>query len=349
VATADHDPDAAPPADAGLFGLPTTPDEAALVIVPVPWDATTSYRPGTSRGPAAIRTASHQLDLYDPDLGEPWRAGIAMLDIPEDVVRWNREARVDAEKIIEVGGRIGADPGLAAALGRVNEAGARLNRHVYDQVDRQLRAGKLVGVLGGDHSVPFGAIARIAESHDSFGILHIDAHSDLRDAYEGFEWSHASIMFNVIEKLPQVARVVQVGIRDFAKGEVDAVAAANGRVRVHYDQQLCERGFAGESWRQICDSIAAELPASVYVSFDIDGLDPALCPSTGTPVPGGLSFQQAMYLVKRIVENGKTIIGFDLDEVVPGPDGDEWDANVGARVLYKLCGWMLHSQRRTTH
>lgn len=343
MATADHDADEAPPPDAGLFGLPTTPDEARLVIVPVPWDATTSYRPGTSRGPAAIRVASHQLDLYDADLGEPWRAGIAMLDIPDEVSRWNTDARVDAEKIIEVGGRIGTDKALAQSLARVNEAGAKLNRHVYETVDRMLKSGKLVGVLGGDHSVPFGAIARMAESYDTFGILHVDAHCDLREAYEGFEWSHASIMYNVIKKIPQVKRLVQVGIRDFAKREADAVAAANGRVIVHHDAALAERGFAGETWRDICDGIVAALPRHVYVSFDIDGLDPKLCPSTGTPVPGGLSFQQAAYLIKRVVETGHTIIGFDLNEVVPGPDGDEWDANVGARVLYKLCGWALRS------
>ena len=343
MATADHDPDAAPPADAGLFGLPTTPDEARLVIVPVPWDATTSYRPGTSRGPAAIRVASHQLDLYDADLGEPWRAGIAMLDVPDEVLRWNMSARVDAERIIAVGGRIGNDTGLAQALQRVNDAGARLNRHVYEQVDRQLRAGKLVGVLGGDHSVPYGAIARIAESYDDFGILHVDAHSDLREAYEGFEWSHASIMYNVIRKIPQMKKLVQVGIRDFAKTEVDVVTASHGRVIVHHDSTLVERQFAGETWKIICDAIVSELPQRVYVSFDIDGLDPKLCPSTGTPVPGGLSFQQAAYLIKRVVQLGKTIIAFDLNEVVPGPDGDEWDANVGARMLYKLCGWTLAS------
>jgi agmatinase len=345
VATQDHDPDAAPLADAGLFGLPTTPDEARLVIVPVPWDATTSYRPGTSRGPAAIRIASHQLDLYDSDLGEPWRAGIAMLEIPTDVMRWNSEARADAEQIIDVGGRIAGDAALTAALARVNDASVRLNKHVYDTVDHHLRAGKIVGVLGGDHSVPFGAIARMAESHDSFGILHIDAHADLREAYEGFEWSHASIMNNVIRKVPNVTKLVQVGIRDFAKGEVDFATANGSRVSVHYDAQLAERSFAGESWQHICDAIVSELPPKVYVSFDIDGLDPKLCPNTGTPVPGGLSFQQAAYLVKRLVLSGRTIIGFDLNEVVPGPDGDEWDANVGARVLYKLCAWTLHSQR----
>ncbi len=346
MGTADHDPDAAPLPDAGLFGLPTTPDEARLVIVPVPWDATTSYRAGTSRAPAAIRIASHQLDLYDRDLGEPWRAGIAMLDIPEHIAHMNAEARHDAEKVIEVGGRIGEDAALVAALGRVNDAGTRLNEHVYREVDRQLRAGKIVGVLGGDHSVPFGAIQRMAQSHGDFGVLHVDAHSDLREAYEGFTWSHASIFHNVLSHIPEVSRLVQVGIRDFAKGEVDVVAASGGRVIVHYDAELAERGFAGESWRDICDSIIAKLPPRVYVSFDIDGLDPKLCPSTGTPVPGGLSFQQAMYLVKRVVESERTIIGFDLNEVVPGPEGDEWDANVGARVLYKLCGWALRSQRQ---
>ncbi|HSD87191.1 MAG TPA: agmatinase family protein [Kofleriaceae bacterium] len=341
--TKDHDPDAAPPADAGLFGLPTTPEEARLVIVPVPWDATTSYRPGTARAPAAIRTASHQLDLYDADLGEPWRAGIAMLDVPEEIQRLNMSARVDAERIIAVGGRIGNDAGLAQALARVNEAGAKLNRHVYEAVDRQIRAGKLVGVLGGDHSVPYGAIARIAETYDDFGILHIDAHSDLREAYEGFEWSHASIMFNVVRKIPHVKKLVQVGIRDFAKTEVEVVKSSHGRIVVHHDATLVERCFAGETWRDICDAIVSELPQRVYLSFDIDGLDPKLCPSTGTPVPGGLSFQQATYLIKRIVQLGKTIIGFDLNEVAPGAGDDEWDANVGSRILYKLCGWTLAS------
>ena len=343
MATADHDPDAAPLADAGLFGLPTTPAEARLVIVPVPWDATTSYRAGTAKGPAAIRLASHQLDLYDADLGEPWRAGIAMLDIPADIEAINVAARADAERIIEVGGRIGDDPELSAALARVNAASTRINQHVFDEVDRWRRAGKLVGVLGGDHSVPFGAIARLAEDHPAFGVLHVDAHADLREAYEGFQWSHASIMNNVLAHIPEVTRLVQVGIRDFAKAEADLAAAAAPRLVMFSDAALAERAFAGESWAATCAQIVGQLPAEVYISFDIDGLDPKLCPSTGTPVPGGLSFQQAAFLIKQVVLAGKRIIGFDLNEVVPGPDGDEWDANVGARVLYKLCGWMLRS------
>lgn len=345
MATADHDPDAPPPDDAGLFGLPTTPDEARLVIVPVPWDATTSYRPGTARAPGAIRVASHQLDLYDPDLGEPWRAGIAMLEFPEEVARWNAEARADAERVIAVGGRLGDDPALRAALDRVNAAGARLNQHVHDEVGRQLAAGKLVGVLGGDHSTPYGAIRRLAEDHPGFGVLHVDAHADLRDAYEGFAWSHASIMFNVLRDVPQVTRLVQVGIRDYCRAEADVIAQGGGRVACFGDGALAERGFAGEPWATTCAEIVEALPRDVYVSFDIDGLDPRLCPGTGTPVPGGLSFAQATYLIKRVVLSGRRIIGFDLNEVAPGAEGDEWDANVGARVLYKLCGWALRSQR----
>lgn len=339
-----YDPDQAPLATAGLFGLPFTPDDAQLVIVPVPWDATTSYRAGTSNGPAAIRAASHQLDLYDVDLGEAWRPGIAMLDIPDDVAAWNHDAREDAEPIIAVGGRVDGNDELAHLLARVNAASERLDRHVHAQVDALLARGKLVGVLGGDHSVPFGAIERHAQDGD-FGILHVDAHADLRDAYEGFTASHASIMRNVMTRIPGVTKLVQVGIRDVAKSEVDFIHASRGRIVTHFDQRLAEQKADGATWRSICDDIVAELPQRVYISFDIDGLDPQLCPHTGTPVPGGLSFQEACVLLRRLGESGRTIIGFDLNEVAPGPDGDEWDANVGARVLYKLCGWMLASRR----
>ena len=339
----DSDPDQPPPAEAGLFGLPFTPEDAELVIVPVPWDATTSYRAGTSRGPEAIRAASHQLDLYDVDLGEAWRAGIAMLPLPEDVIKLNAEARADAERVIAVGGRVAGNEALQKALSRVNDASARLNKHVYETVDRLLKQGKRVGLVGGDHSVPFGAIKRIAEEHEDFAVLHLDAHADLRDSYEGFEWSHASIMNNVVKKIPNVGKLVQVGIRDFSKGEADMIAASAGRIVTHFDARIAERKAEGEPWGRICDSILESLPNWVYLSFDIDGLDPTFCPNTGTPVPGGISFNEACLLVKRVVESGVTIVGFDLSEVAPGKDGDEWDANVGARLLYKMCGWTLKS------
>lgn len=340
----DFDPNQCPPADAGIFGLPFSAEEASLVLVPVPWDVTTSYRAGTHKGPAAILAASHQLDLWDLDLGEPWRAGIAMAPAKDEIVALNREARRDAEKIIETGGRIEGSRDLAAALARVNEAGATLNSLVAGEVDRLLAAGKNVGVVGGDHSTPFGAIERLAAKHPGMGILHVDAHADLRDAYEGFTWSHASIMHNVATRIPQVAALVQVGIRDLCKAEADLIDASRGRITTFFDARLAERRQAGESWSEIATEIVACLPPQVWVSIDIDGLDPSFCPHTGTPVPGGLHFYEAIALVKKVVESGRRIVGFDLNEVAPGPDpSDEWDANVGARVLYKLCGWMLKS------
>ena len=337
------DPDQCPPADAGIFGLPFTSDESRLVLLPVPWDATTSYRPGTRLGPAAIKAASHQLDLYDVELGEPWRQGIAMLPAPHGTEMLNGDARGDAERVIAVGGRVGKDRELAAALARVNELGARLNATVYQAADEQIRRGKIVGVVGGDHSVPFGAIKRVAEEHHDIGILHIDAHADLRVAYEGFTWSHASIMHNVLEHVPQVKRLVQVGIRDLCKAEAERIERDSDRIATHFDVHLAARMQAGVTWNALADSIVDDLPEKVYISFDIDGLDPAFCPNTGTPVPGGLSYHHATALIRKVVERGRKIVGFDLNEVAPGADGTEWDANVGARVLYKLCGWTLRS------
>ncbi|MBA3458253.1 MAG: agmatinase family protein [Deltaproteobacteria bacterium] len=339
----DHDPDDAPPADAGIFGFDFSVDESALVLIPVPWDVTTSYRPGTAAGPDAILSASHQLDLWDVDLGEVWRGGITMVKAPAWIHDANRTLRVDAERVIAVGGKLEGDAELAAALRRVNEGGARLNAWVHDTAAQHIQAGKLVGVVGGDHSVPFGAIQRAAEEHGEVGILHIDAHADLRHAYEGFAWSHASIMRNVMDRIPQVQRLIQVGIRDVSRGEVDYMAASGDRIAVHYDQRLQERRLDGEAWSTITADIIDQLPPKIWLSFDIDGLDPRLCPNTGTPVPGGLGFSEALALIKRAAQHSQ-IIGFDLTEVAPGAAGDEWDGNVGARILYKLCGWALHTR-----
>lgn len=338
----DFDPNAAAQPDSGIFCLPHTPAEAKVVLVPVPWDVTTSYRAGTSNGPQAILAASRQIDLFDVELGRPWMAGIAMVDESAEVRRWNTEGRALAEPVIANGGA-GDDPELARRVGHVNAMGDRLNAYVREQVASWLAAGKLVGVVGGDHSVPFGAIEAVADRHPGLGVLHVDAHADLREAYEGFTWSHASIMHNVVAKLPDVARLVQVGIRDLCEAEYDAIRKSNRRVVTHFDAELATRRLAGESWAGQCERIVDALPAEVYVSFDIDGLDPAMCPHTGTPVPGGLSFAEANYLIGAVARSGRRIVGFDLNEVAPGPSGDEWDANVGMRVLYKLIGWALRS------
>lgn len=338
------DPNGPASPDSGIFGLQHSEAAAAVVLVPVPWEVTTSYGGGTANGPAAILAASRQVDLYDLDVERPYAPGVHMLAESEQVRGWNEEGRALAQQIIAEGGDIAGDAELEAALRRVNEMGGALNRWVEAETERLMAAGKIVGVVGGDHSVPFGAIAAAARRHPGLGVLHFDAHADLRRAYEGFADSHASIMDNVLERLPEVGKLVQVGIRDVCEEEVETMRRQGRRVQVFFDRDIARRRLAGESFGQVVAEIVAGLPREVWVSFDIDGLDPRLCPHTGTPVPGGLDFHEAVFVLREVARAGKKIVGFDLNEVAPGPDPtDEWDGNVGARVLYKLVGFTLAS------
>ncbi len=336
---------AAPAMGSGVYGLPHTADEASVVLVPVPWEPTTSYRRGTAKGPEAILQSSKQVDLFDAETGRPYEAGICMLEPDADIIAWNAQACEASEPIIERGGFIDGHPELIPSLERVNSLSSALNQRVESLANTWLSRGKLVGIVGGDHSVPFGSIKAHAERFPGMGILHIDAHADLRLAFEGFADSHASIFRNVIERIPSVAKLVQVALRDFSEEEHDCIQASKGRIFALYDSDLSARLFEGECFASIAAAVIAELPPLVYVSIDIDGLDPSLCPHTGTPVPGGLSFQQAVHLLRCIVKSGRRIVGFDLCEVAPSPDeNDEWDGNVGARLLYKMIGYALLSR-----
>jgi agmatinase len=331
------DPDDAAPAGGGIYGLPFSPEEAKVVVVPVPYEATTSYGGGTSRGPAAVLEASKQVDLFDRDTGRPYEAGIAMLEIPKKIARWNREAKLLAKPVIALGGV--TDKKTRAAAEKVNAISERVNEWVYAQTVSLLDEGKTAVILGGDHSVPFGAMRAHSERYPGLGILHLDAHADLRDAYEGFTWSHASIFHNVMTKLPKVSRLVQVGVRDLGQSESRMIERSNGRIVTFFDADLAALQESGTPFAKIADDIVAKLPNDVYLSWDIDGLDPTLCPGTGTPVPGGLSWNEAIGLLRALHRSGKRIVGLDLCEVSPG--GTEWDANVGARLLYKMIGFAL--------
>lgn len=338
------DPNAAAAPDSGIFGLPHDSDAARVVLIPVPFEATTSYGGGTSEGPQAILAASHQVDLFDINVGRPYEAGIHMLAEDLDILEWNGVGKVRAQGIITSGGVNPDIPDLVAAAEEVNALGAQLNERVEAIAEAWLSKNKIVGVVGGDHATPFGAIKAHARHFPGLGVLHFDAHADLREAYEGFTWSHASIMFNVMERIPEVARLVQVGIRDFCEDELDYIQGSDGRIVTYFDAQLKTRTLEGIPFSKSAEAIAESLPRDVYVSFDIDGLDPTLCPHTGTPVPGGLQLAEAVAILDAVVASGRRIVGFDLNEVSPGPEGDEWDANVGARVLYKLIGYTLLSR-----
>ncbi|HXV63900.1 MAG TPA: agmatinase family protein [Vicinamibacteria bacterium] len=323
----DFDP-SAPGGPGRLWGLPFDVDSAALVILPVPWEATVSYGAGTASAPEAVLAASAQVDLYDSARPDAWKAGIAMAPIPAEIRRESDRAREMVLRILE--GDAGTD-----VTKQVNAACERMVARVRNEAEQLLSRGKRVGLLGGDHSTALGLMQALSDRHRSFGILHIDAHCDLRKAYEGFVHSHASILRNALE-IDAVRKLVQIGVRDTCEEERRVIDDSAGRIRLFEDRALARRRFSGEAWASVVNEIVEELPQEVYVSFDIDGLDPSLCPSTGTPVPGGLSYEEALFLVERVLESGRSIIGFDLCEVAPGRDGSEWDANVGARVLYRL-------------
>ena len=344
VVPAGFDPDAAATGD-GLFGLDTRPERAKVVVIPVPFDATTSYRPGTARGPAHVLEASKQVDLEDIQFGPVWKAGIAMLPIPKDIAALSRRARAAAEPVIAAGGAVAGNKAHARAIAAVDAASERVHGYVAREAERILDRGAIPAVLGGDHSSPFGLIAELSMRHPGMGILQVDAHADLRDGFEGFAWSHASIFHNVMTRLPGVKRLVQVGIRDVGAREVEFAARSKGRVRTFYDQRLRDRQFAGATWTKVCKEVIAALPKDVYVSFDIDGLTAEHCPHTGTPVPGGLTFPEVCHLLELLAASGRRVVGFDLREVAPGAPGDEWNGCVGARVLYKLMGCALRSRK----
>ncbi len=330
-------------ANGNYFGLPFSIDESQIVILPIPWDVTTSYNPGTHNGPQAILDASLQVDLFDVNVNEAWNIEIGTEPLSEKVLKDNEKYRAISECVINCLAMGYSETELKKEIEKVNKGSRMLNDWVYDKAKQFLEKGKMVALLGGEHSVPFGYIKALSEKYAEFGILHIDAHADLRNAYEGFTYSHASIMYNVLNNIPQVTKICQVGQRDFCVQECEIIER-DERLSFFSDMEISNFLFEGGTWKEICDKIIDSLPQNVYISFDIDGLSPDLCPNTGTPVPGGLSFRQADYLLFRLAASGKTIIGFDLCEVSPG--SDEWDANVGARLLFKMALYsQLHARK----
>jgi agmatinase len=325
-----------------IFGLPFSEAESALVLLPVPWEVTVSYGAGTSRAAEHIWKASIQVDLLDTDVPDGWKKGFYLRETNKKILLKSDYLRKEAELFIDYiskGEIVGNNKFMCKSLKEINEGGIMLNNWVFEQTNELLEQGKLVGLIGGDHSTPLGYIKALAKKHGSFGILQIDAHCDLRKSYEHFTYSHASVMYNVLNEIEGVEKLVQVGIRDFCSEEWDYINNSNGRVVTYFDKDIKTRQYEGETWKLITDEIVNQLPQLVYISFDIDGLDPKLCPNTGTPVQGGFESEEILYLFKKIVDSGKQLIGFDFVEV--GVGETDWDSNVGAHLLWRMCNLMV--------
>jgi agmatinase len=325
-----------------FIGLPFTAETANVILLPVPWDVTVSYGEGTACAPEAVREASLQIDLEDIDITGAWELGIYMQKADESVFRKRNVLRPAAQSYInflENGGDVKKDPSKMKVLNNINAECRDVNEKVYKESKKIINSGKIAGIVGGDHSVMYGLAKALLGKYDSFGILQVDAHMDLRKCYEGFQYSHASVFNNILRE-EAISKLVQVGIRDYCEEEMERVKAEHGRISVFFDQKMKENRFRGMDWDKQCHEIVDQLPANVYISIDVDGLDPKLCPHAGTPVPGGMEFFELIFILKKLVESGRKIIGFDLCET----GNSEWDANVGARILYKLCNLAGRSQ-----
>ncbi|HUN02830.1 MAG TPA: agmatinase family protein [Niabella sp.] len=327
-----------------IFGLPSTIENADVVIINAPWEVTVSYGGGTSRAPEAILKASLQVDLYDPDMPDEWKRGFYLMPTDRKILLKSDYLRKEAELYIDYiskGEDLEKNQFMQKTIKEINEGGVFFNNWIYQQAKELLDKGKLVGLLGGDHSTPLGLYKALAERHEDFGILHIDAHCDLREAYEGFNYSHASIMYNALKEIPQIKNIMQFGVRDFGQDEWEYIKNSEYRVITYFDKEIKSRQYDGDTFKHIAEEMIDQLPQKIHISFDIDGLDPKLCPDTGTPVPGGFQLDRVFYIFQKIMASGRQIVGFDLVEV--GIAETDWNANVGARALFKLCNVLAHS------
>jgi len=341
------DPNAASNPNNNIFGLPFTEEDARLVILPVPWEVTVSYNAGTARAADHIFKASMQVDLFDPDSTEAWKQGFFMRTPDKKILLKSDYLRKEAELYIDYishGEILEKNLFMCKSQRDINEGGNYLNKWVYEQTRQLLNRNKLVAILGGDHSVVLGYFKALAEQHVEFGVLQIDAHCDLRKGYEWFTYSHASVMYNALQEIPSLTHLVQLGARDYCQEEWEYIHNNKNRVTTYFDKDIKERQYEGETWKQITEDIVSKLPQKVLISFDVDGLDPKLCPNTGTPVQGGFETEQIFYLLKKVVQSGRQLIGFDLVEIGVG-DNNEWDANVGAHILWRLANMLVASNQ----
>ncbi len=284
------------------------PERARAVVIPFGLEASVSYGGGTAKGPQAIIEASHQLELFDDELWREAYLDYGIAALPEPKIATSVPAALDQ---------------LAALVG-----------NVLDQ-------GKLPFVLGGEHSLTAGAIRPFVKKfpHDLV-VLHLDAHWDLRDGYLGEPYSHAAAMRRVLDQPGhEHVTLVSVGIRGFSKPEAEFYEANTHRMHVHL-------GLAQDSWT-LADIVAPLRGKPVYITFDIDALDAHVMPATGTPVPGGMSYLQALAILRAGVDAAGSIVGMDLVEFAPIAGFHAYDftaAQLAAKMLnYALSGTGRHT------
>jgi agmatinase len=270
----------------------TAYDAAKFIVVPIPYDMTSTYQPGSRRGPGAIIDASANMELYDEELGrETYRAGIHTL----------------------------------ASLDIDARGPAQMMDSVYRTVARIAAAGKIPVVLGGEHSISFGAVRAMKEAFPELSVLQLDAHADLRDGYQGTPYSHAAVGRRISEICP----LVQAGIRSMSAAEAEFLSTS--RVKSYPADFILDGG----TW---CETICGDLQGDLYLTIDLDVLDPAVMPATGTPEPGGIAWRDLLRLLRRVAQRCR-IRGFDVVELAPIPGMVAPDF-LAAKLVYRTMGYL---------
>lgn len=314
-----------------LFGLKEKANPR-FIVIPVPWEGTVSYKTGTSLGPRSVIKASGQIDLWDVEFGSLEHLGVHLEREPFDILQYSQEA-ITARNLA-----------TKDHIKKINAFSKKINEWVLYKCSQLSSKDNMIVLLGGEHSIAlsgFQAVAR--KTKGDYGILQIDAHKDLRKAYQGYTYSHASVFYNLLTSDFAPQKLVQVGIRDFCREEQIFAESLKNKVFVFYDRHLKYSLHTGKTWQSLCRDIVAPLPQNVYISLDIDGLSPLLCPDTSTPVPGGLDFDQLITLFKYLASH-RTIVGMDLVEVGGDPKDQQWNGNAAMRILYKMLGFAAISQ-----
>jgi agmatinase len=281
----------------GLPGEYSEEESSAIVILPVPYDGTSTWGKGADKGPDAILEASANMELYD----------------------------IETESEVYLNGIYTADP--------VKEKGNpdEMVKSVFNRVSGFLKAGKFPVILGGEHSVTIGSIQAFANHYPDLSVLQLDAHTDLRDEYEGSKNNHACVMARARE----VAQIVQVGIRSMDSGEITSV----DRQKVFYAHQV----HRDDSWMEKAIDLLSE---NVYITLDLDAFDPSIMPSTGTPEPGGLGWYQVMDFVGKLVSR-KNLVGFDVVELCPSEYNKAPDF-MAAKIVYRFLSMLYTKKKNNT-
>lgn len=274
-----------------FYGLEKqTYKKSQVIILPVPYEGTVSYQKGAGEGPQAILTASRQVEWYDIELQKEIPEKVGIFTLPElEPMTNSPQEMIERVKLVS---------------------------------EKSIKDKKFQIMLGGEHSITLGAVQSFKKKYKDISILQIDAHSDLRDTWEGSKFNHACVMRRCSEIVPTI---VQVGIRSQDKSEADFISTAGMQKRIFYAKDVPIK------------KILPLLTKNVYLTIDLDSLDPSIMPATGTPEPGGLSWETLISLIKEVSRNSR-IVGADVVELAPIP-GIAAPDFLAAKIVHKIIGY----------